>query len=77
MTDAKPAAGRRPLDGVRVLEMGQLIAGPFTTSVLGYFGAEVIKIEPPRAAIRCGCGARWLTTAHLFGGVQWRAIRSR
>lgn len=38
---------RRPLDGVRVLEMGQLIAGPFAGCILGYFGAEVIKIEPP------------------------------
>ena len=38
---------KRPLDGMRVIEMGQLIAGPFTGSVLGYFGAEVIKIEPP------------------------------
>ncbi|GMW07656.1 MAG: CaiB/BaiF CoA-transferase family protein [Gammaproteobacteria bacterium] len=37
----------RPLDGFRVLELGQLLAGPFTTSILGYFGAEVIKIEPP------------------------------
>jgi crotonobetainyl-CoA:carnitine CoA-transferase CaiB-like acyl-CoA transferase len=37
----------RPLDGYRVLEMGQLLAGPFAASVLGYFGAEVIKIEPP------------------------------
>jgi crotonobetainyl-CoA:carnitine CoA-transferase CaiB-like acyl-CoA transferase len=37
----------RPLDGIRVLEMGQLLAGPFTGCVLGYFGAEVIKIEPP------------------------------
>ncbi len=42
------AEGRRPLDGIRILEMGQLIAGPFTTSVLGYFGAEIIKIEPPK-----------------------------
>lgn len=47
MTDA-PTRGRRPLDGIRILEMGQLIAGPFTTSVLGYFGAEIIKIEPPK-----------------------------
>lgn len=39
--------GSRPLDGYRVLEMGQLLAGPFAASVLGYFGAEVIKIEPP------------------------------
>lgn len=36
----------KPLAGMRVIEMGQLIAGPFTGSVLGYFGAEVIKIEP-------------------------------
>jgi len=37
----------RPLDGVRVLEVGQLIAGPFAGCILAYFGAEVIKIEPP------------------------------
>jgi crotonobetainyl-CoA:carnitine CoA-transferase CaiB-like acyl-CoA transferase len=37
----------RPLDGICVLEMGQLIAGPFAGCMLGYFGAEVIKIEPP------------------------------
>jgi crotonobetainyl-CoA:carnitine CoA-transferase CaiB-like acyl-CoA transferase len=37
----------RPLDGVRVLEMGQLLAGPFAAVLLGWFGAEVIKIELP------------------------------
>jgi crotonobetainyl-CoA:carnitine CoA-transferase CaiB-like acyl-CoA transferase len=37
----------RPLDGLRVIEMGQLLAGPFTGTILGYFGAEVIKVEPP------------------------------
>lgn len=36
-----------PLAGIRVLEMGQLIAGPFAGCILGYFGAEVIKIESP------------------------------
>ena len=41
----KPAA----LAGVRVIEMGQLIAGPFAGKTLGDFGAEVIKIEPPGA----------------------------
>ncbi len=35
------------LAGVRVVEMGQLIAGPFAARMLGEFGAEVIKIEPP------------------------------
>lgn len=38
---------RRPLDGIRVIEIGQLLAGPFAGSMLAYFGAEVIKIEPP------------------------------
>ncbi len=37
----------RPLEGVRVLELGQLLAGPFAGCILGYFGAEVIKVEPP------------------------------
>lgn len=36
-----------PLKGIRVIELGQLLAGPFTGCMLGYFGAEVIKIEPP------------------------------
>lgn len=40
------AAGARPLDGIRVIEMGQLLAGPFCGTLLGYYGAEVIKIEP-------------------------------
>jgi crotonobetainyl-CoA:carnitine CoA-transferase CaiB-like acyl-CoA transferase len=37
----------RPLDGIRVLEVGQLLAGPFAGSILAYYGAEVIKVEPP------------------------------
>ena len=36
-----------PLAGIRVIELGQLLAGPFAGCMLGYFGAEVIKIEPP------------------------------
>ena len=43
MQAVSPAA----LAGVRVIEMGQLIAGPFAGKTLGDFGAEVIKIEPP------------------------------
>ncbi len=37
----------RPLDGLRVIEAGQLLAGPFAATILGYYGAEVIKVEPP------------------------------
>ncbi len=40
-------SGNGPLDGYRVIELGQLLAGPFAGCMLGYFGAEVIKIEPP------------------------------
>ena len=36
-----------PLDGIRVLELGQLIAGPFASRLLAEFGADVIKVEPP------------------------------
>jgi len=39
----------RPLDGIRVLELGQLLAGPFAGNILAYYGAEVIKVEPPGA----------------------------
>lgn len=35
------------LQGLKVIEMGQLIAGPFASKLLGEFGADVIKIEPP------------------------------
>lgn len=36
-----------PLSGLRVIEMGTLLAGPFCGQLLGDFGAEVIKVEPP------------------------------
>ena len=41
----EPGAG--PLEGVRVIELGQLLAGPFTGRLLGDLGAEIIKVEPP------------------------------
>lgn len=44
MADARQAG---PLEGIRVLELGQLLAGPWAGTQLGYFGADVIKVEAP------------------------------
>ena len=49
MTDTPTPSTPAALAGVRVIEMGQLIAGPFCGKTLGEFGAEVIKIEAPGA----------------------------
>jgi formyl-CoA transferase len=38
-----------PLSGLKVLELGQLIAGPFAAKTLADFGADVVKVEPPGA----------------------------
>ena len=48
-TETTPPAARGALHGVRVIEMGQLIAGPFAGKTLGEFGADVVKIEAPGA----------------------------
>jgi crotonobetainyl-CoA:carnitine CoA-transferase CaiB-like acyl-CoA transferase len=47
-TDTATERNTGPLAGVKVIEMGTLIAGPFGSRLLAEFGAEVIKIEPPK-----------------------------
>jgi crotonobetainyl-CoA:carnitine CoA-transferase CaiB-like acyl-CoA transferase len=44
---APAGSGRRPLSGLRVLEFGQIAAGPFTGSLLADLGADVVKVERP------------------------------
>ena len=46
-TPHNDAAADGPLQGLKVIELGQLIAGPFAAKTLADFGADVIKIEPP------------------------------
>ena len=60
------------LAGVRVVEMGQLIAGPFAGKTLGEFGADVVKIEPPGAGDPL---RNWRLIKH--GTSVWWQVQSR
>jgi len=61
-----------PLEGLRVIELGQLIAGPFAGKMLAEFGARVIKIEPP------GIGDPLRKWRLLHEGTSvWWAVQSR
>jgi formyl-CoA transferase len=46
--EAVKGSQMEPLSGLKVIEMGQLIAGPFAAKTLADFGADVVKIEPPK-----------------------------
>ena len=47
-----------PLDGVRVIDFGQYVAGPLAAMLLADYGAEVVHVDPPG-------GPRWPTPANV------------
>ena len=75
-TPLPPRTG--PLSGLKVLELGQLIAGPFAAKTLADFGAHVIKIEPPGDA-DLGTGGDPLRKWRLLkdGTSVWWQVQSR
>lgn len=66
-------AAQGPLAGLRVVEMGQLIAGPFCGQLLGDMGADVVKIEEPAT----GDPVRQWGQAHPQGQSLWWAVLGR
>ncbi len=63
-------ATTQPLAGVKVVELGALIAGPYASAILAQFGADVIKIEPPRN----GDGLRTWRKLHQGTSLWWRSL---
>ncbi|MGB4061236.1 MAG: CoA transferase [Burkholderiaceae bacterium] len=80
MTQAPPPTAPvfGPLAGLKVLEMGQLIAGPFAAKTLADFGADVIKIEPPSKPDGSGGGDPLRVWRLLKDGTSvWWQVQSR
>jgi formyl-CoA transferase len=69
---AGEAASCGPLAGLKVVELGQLIAGPFAAKTLADFGADVIKVEPPSG----GDPLRQWRLLHQGTSVWWQ-VQSR
>ena len=68
--------GAPPLQGVRVLELGSLIAGPYCAKTLADFGAEVIKVEPPGEGDPLRRWRRMRNGTSLWWQVQSRGKKS-
>jgi crotonobetainyl-CoA:carnitine CoA-transferase CaiB-like acyl-CoA transferase len=68
---SQPGLTDGPLQGLQVVEFGQLLAGPFAGTLLGDFGADVIKVEPPPA----GDAMRdWGRLRHLDHSLWWSIL---
>ena len=79
MTTAPSLPAGGPLTGLKVLELGQLIAGPFAAKTLADFGADVVKIEPPGRPDSPGSGGDPLRKWRLLkeGTSLWWQVQSR
>jgi formyl-CoA transferase len=82
LTHTQSVVSHGPLHGLRVLEMGTLIAGPFAARILAEFGAEVIKIEDPgqlgEDGQRQGGGDPLRTWRKLHNGTSvWWSVQAR
>ncbi|MBX3093470.1 MAG: CoA transferase [Cryobacterium sp.] len=73
VTDSSAKSSAGPLDGVRVVELGALIAGPFAGRMLADFGADVIKVESPISADPFREWGR----ARQNGKALWWAVQAR
>ena len=81
-----PETGARPLEGVRCVEMGSLLVGPFCGQLLAAFGAEVNKVESPgKGDPMCVWGGHrkdgrtlwWPIIARKLGEVERAGLRER
>ena len=66
------------LTGLKVLELGTLIAGPFAARIFGEFGADVIKVETPHGPDGSGGGDPIRSWRHLHqGNSLWWSVQAR
>jgi crotonobetainyl-CoA:carnitine CoA-transferase CaiB-like acyl-CoA transferase len=65
-----------PLAGIRVIELGTMIAGPVAATLLGDFGAEVIKIEPPGVGDPIRHSGPFVGEESLYWNVEGRSKQS-
>ncbi len=77
MRDMDSPAAFGPLAGLKVVELGQLIAGPFAAKTLADFGADVIKIEPPPTSTSPGGDPLRQWRLLLDGTSVWWQVQSR
>ena len=67
---------QKPLSGLKVVELGTLVAGPFCTRILGEFGAEVVKVESPDGGDPLRLWRKLQDGTSLWWSVQARNKRS-